>query len=598
MRELATHAGDLARRYPCEPAGWVFLGYALESLGQLDPAARALRQAVMLRPQVPEHRTHLGWVLQRLLRYDEAVALYRQALALAPGHRDALLRLAQLHTERNELAQADETYAALLREDPSHAQAWFQRGVLASWQGKWQQAERGYRAALALQPGVAVVLDALSHALLEQGRAGEALAQAREALAAAPDQPDLVGNLLFTRNYVGGLPPDTPAEQARYADVMARAWGSAPRKMKREAPQRLRVGLVSGDFRRHAVSTFLPAILDRPAGSTVDYHAYATHTVEDAVTATLKPHMKAWRQIAHCTAAEAARQISDDGIDVLVDLSGHSGHGRLDVFALRPAAVQVAWLGYPATTALPQMDFLLTAPHASAPGDALHFTERLWPLAASLFCYTPPVPDIPIGEPPLRANGFITFGSFNNLPKLGDPVVRAWSRILHQVPGSRLYLRALQFTEEPLRQAVAARFLNHGIGAERLLIEGPIASLAEHLADYNSVDIALDPFPFGGGTTTVEAAYMGVPAVTLRGPGNLLRLGESVLQQLQLGDWIAQDEAAYVALAADAARQPDRLARLRTGLRASMRSTPLLDAALFRPAFEQALWDMWRAAAA
>lgn len=592
MRELGSLAQDLTQRYPGHAAGWVFLGVALESLGHLEHAVAVLRRVVGLLPQRPEHRTHLGSALQALQRYDEAQACYRDALALDPRHADTLLRLAQLHTERNELPQAGQAYRRLLEVEPGHGQASFQLGVLGTWQGKWCEAEAAYRAALAARPDSAMALDALGHALLEQGRAAEALACARDALTLARDSTDLLGNFLFTRNYVGSQVP-WPAQLARYGALMSAA--AEPRTTWRCEPQpkRLRVGLVSGDLRRHAVSTFLPAVLDRPLASRVDYIAYPTNLLEDGVTASLKPFFAGWHPIGGLSAAQAAQRVADDAIHVLVDLSGHSGHGRLDLFAARPAPVQVSWLGYPASTGLAQMDYLLTAPRVSVPGDEAWFTERLWPLPETLFCYAPPSPAVPIGELPATANGCVTFASFNNLTKLSEPVVRAWSRILQAVPGSRLYLRAWQLQDDAVRRSVAARFQAQGIGEDRLLLQGPITSLAEHLADYNRVDIALDTFPFGGGTTTVEAAYMGVPVVTLHGNGGLLRLGEGVLHQLGLQGWIAAGEPAYVERAVAAAANLDELVRLRRGLRQRMETTALLDAARFRAGFEQALWDMW-----
>jgi protein O-GlcNAc transferase len=597
MRELGSAARDLTQRYPGHAAGWVFLGVALESLGHLEHAVAVLRHVVGLLPQRPEHRTHLGSALQALQRYDEAQACYRDALGLDPRHTDTLLRLAQLHTERNELPQAEQAYRRLLDVEPGHGQASFQLGVLGTWQGKWCEAEAAYRAALAAKPDSAMALDALGHALLEQGRANEALACARQAVALAPGSADLLGNLLFTRNYVGSRAPQ-PAEPARYGALMTAAavphtaWRCEPQ------PQRLRVGLVSGDLRRHAVSTFLPSVLDRSLPSRVDYIAYPTNALEDGVTASLKPFFAGWHPIGALSAAQAAQRVVDDAIHVLVDLSGHSGHGRLDLFAARPAPVQLSWLGYPASTGLAQMDYLLTAPRVSVPGDEAWFTERLWPLPETLFCYAPPSPAVPIGELPATANGCVTFASFNNLTKLSEPVVRAWSRILQAVPESRLYLRAWQLQDDSVRRSVAARFQARGIGGDRLVLKGPIASLAAHLADYNQVDIALDTFPFGGGTTTAEAVYMGVPVVTLHGSDGLLRLGEGVLQALGLQGWVTHTVQAYVDRAVAAAADPGELERLRASLRRRMEATALLDAPRFRAGFEQALWDMWERAAA
>jgi protein O-GlcNAc transferase len=598
MAQLGPVAHSLAQRYPQHSLGWVLLGSVLQAQGRANEALAVLQRVVELMPGKAEHLTHLGSAFHRLLRHEEAEVWYRRALDCQPAHVHTLLQLAQLHIDMKRLDEAERDYRAALEADPTHAQAHFSLAVILSWQERWVDAEVAYRRALALQPASALALDSLGHVLLEQGRPQEALACATAALALEPDSTALLANFLFTANYVAQPPSqDLAPEAARYSERMSAAAAGQTTAWRCEAqPRQLRVGLVSGDLRRHAVASFLESVLPHGATNGIEYFAYSTNALEDEVTARLRPHCVQWRSIASLGAAEAAGLIAADGIHVLMDLSGHSGLGRLDVFALAPAPVRVSWLGYPATTGLAQMDYLLTDPYCTAPGDERRFSERLPPLPETWFCYCPPDGGVPIAPPPVADSGVITFGSFNNQAKLNDAVVRTWAQILNAVPGARLYLRNRQLKDVAMRQSVTARFAACGVPAQRLILEGPIASMREHLAGYGGVDIALDPFPFVGGTTSIEALYMGVPVVTLRGQGHMLRLGESLARTLGLEDWIAADEAGYVARAVAAAAEPERLAALRAGLRGRMEHTALLDAPRFAKGFAATLWALWRAA--
>lgn len=597
LAELGPVAKSLAQRYPHHVLGWVLLESVLRAQGRVQEALPVLTRVVELRPGSAEHLTHLGSAFHQLLRHGEAEDCYRRALACQPAHIDALLRLAQLYTDLNQLEKAEREYEAAVALDPAHAQAHFSLAVILTWQERWMDAEAAYRRALALQPASAIAHDSLGHVLLEQGRPEEALACARAALELEPDSTDLLVNCLFTARYVPQPPGDALAPEAvRYAERMTTAAAGRTTTWRCEAqPRQLRVGLVSGDLRRHAVASFLESVLPHGARHDIQYFAYSTNTLEDEVTARLRPLCVQWRAIADLSAIDAADLIAADGIHVLVDLSGHSGLGRLDVFALAPAPVRVSWLGYPATTALAQMDYLLTDPYCTIPGDELRFSERLQPLPDSLFCYCPPDGGVPLSQPPVARNGFITFGSFNNLVKLNDDVVRTWAGILNAVPNARLFLRNRQLQDEAMRRRVASRFADCGVQPDRLILEGPLASM-QHMVGYHRVDIALDPFPFVGCTTSVEALYMGVPVVTLRGQGHMLRVGESLARTLGLDDWIADNEAGYVARAVAAAAEPERLATLRAGLRGRMEHSALLDAPRFSKGFAQTLWALWRGA--
>ncbi len=299
-----------------------------------------------------------------------------------------------------------------------------------------------------------------------------------------------------------------------------------------------------------------------------------------------------WQPITSLDDEAAARSIQASGVQVLLDLSGHTAGNRLPVFAWRPAPVQAAWLGYFATTGLAEIDHVIADPHVSPPGSSGEFVERTWPLPDIYYCFSVPAVAVEVSPLPARTSGSVTFGCFNTLAKINDAVVGTWARLLRAVPGSRLMLKAAPLGDGTVCAALRARFAASGVAGDRLLLEGA-SSRAEYLRAYHRVDVALDPFPFPGGTTTFEALWMGVPVLTRTGDRFLSRVGETIMRNAGLHDWLAEDEDDYVARAVRVTSNLDRLARLRGGLRAQVLASPLFDADRFARHFEAAMSGMW-----
>jgi predicted O-linked N-acetylglucosamine transferase (SPINDLY family) len=302
----------------------------------------------------------------------------------------------------------------------------------------------------------------------------------------------------------------------------------------------------------------------------------------------------AWKSLVGLSDDRAAHRVREDAIDILVDLSGHTAHNRLRLFARKPAPVQVTWLGYPATTGLQAMDYILCDRYVAPANESDHFVEKPWYLPNTYLCLTPPQDEIAVGALPALTKGRVTFGCFNNLTKMNDAVVALWAQVLHAVPGSRLFLKTNQLNDPSLQRATLSRFADRGIAADRLTLEGA-SSHADYLATYNRVDIALDPFPFTGGTTSVEGLWMGVPVITKRGDRFIAHQGESILHNVGLPDWIAADNEAYVAIAVARAADLSGLATLRAKLRSRLLASPLCDAPLFARNLEAAFRGMWQA---
>lgn len=288
----------------------------------------------------------------------------------------------------------------------------------------------------------------------------------------------------------------------------------------------------------------------------------------------------------------AARVIHSQHIQVLLDLSGHTAGNRLPMFAWRPAPVQATWLGYFATTGMAEIDYIVSDSNISPPGLPTYLTEETWTLPDLYYCFTPPAVEIEIRTLPARSNGFLTFGCFNNLAKINDALIAVWARLLQAVPGSRLMLKAFPLEDETVCSALRARFAARGIAGERLLLE-KASSRSEYLHAYNRVDMALDPSPFPGGATTFEALWMGVPVLTRRGDRFLSRVGETIMHNAGLSDWVADDEDDYIIRAVRLTSDLDGLAQLRRDLRSRVLGSPLFDSERFARHFEVALSGMW-----
>jgi predicted O-linked N-acetylglucosamine transferase (SPINDLY family) len=345
----------------------------------------------------------------------------------------------------------------------------------------------------------------------------------------------------------------------------------------------------------HPVGFFLEGIVASLDPARVELVAYTTNLQEDSVTSRLRSSFSEWHSLLGVSDEFAARRIRDDGIQVLIDLAGHTGHNRLPLFAWRPAPVQVSWLGYWASTGVQAMDYVL-ADEVSVPQQHRdQFTESIWYLPDTRLCYTPSADSmgVPLAPLPKSRNGYITFGSFQKLGKINDRVLALWGRVLHVLPDARLRVQNRQKNCPATREQFRERLFAMGIAPERVALEGEVPREA-YLAAHADVDIILDTFPFPGDTTTCEALWMGVPTLTLAGETMLGRQGASMLACTGLQDWIASDEADFVAKAIAHAADAERLAHLRQGLRDKIIASPLFDSYRFAQNLQKALHEMWQ----
>jgi protein O-GlcNAc transferase len=627
---------------------WCNAGALHRAAGRLDAALSALERAAAAAPGSPVVRANLAAALvdrAAALRAGGAraagVAALERGAALAPRDAPALYALGAALAEAGEPHRAAFAYECAVAASPSFAEAWNNLGVLARELGDPAHAEACYRAALAARPAFPEALNNLAVALTQAGRAREAHALLRAALLAAPgyaeahnnegvllrdlgDGPGALAafgraaaldpaarnagqNRLLAHNYV--TPGEDPSVAAAHL-AWGRAFAAGVEQLPRRAPtladaapgRRLTVAYVSPDLFAHSVSYFAEAPLTWHDPSRVKLIVYDVRPgLGDARTERLRGAVAAaggaWRAAARLSEAELAAAARADGVDILVDLTGHTAHNRLGALAARPAPVQCTWIGYPNSTGLAAVDYRFTDAAADPLGTPQRFAEALVRLPRCFLCYCPP-PEAPAPTPPPAARaGHVTFGSFNALAKQTPEVLAVWGRILRAAPSARLVLKAKPFACESARQRWWRALEAEGVARARVDLLPLAPATADHLAQYSLMDIALDPWPYAGTTTTCEALWQGVPVLTLAGRCHAARVGASLLAAAGVGGrWVTEDADAYVARALEAAADVRALAALRTGLRARVAASPLCDARGFVSGLEgtyERLWARW-----
>ena len=564
QEEAVVQLKALVRDEPGYGKALYTLAVLLAAEGKPVEAVELLRQALKLLPDDVRVLNALGVALQQQGRDDEAARCYRRALELDPCHEEARVNLAGLLKEHAMLCAAERELVEGLRLRPESVRLLFNRGNVLQFQGRSLDAVAAYREALRLDPEHLGALQNLLFALQYSPRHGD-----REIFQAHLS----AGRKALFR------PPPPP----RFAD---------PRNCN---GRRIRIGYLSPDFRDHAVARFIEPVLPHHDKQRFEIFCYANVASPDLTTRRLKGFGVQWRDIWGLSDEHAAGMIAGDGIDILIDLAGHSAGNRLPLCALRPAPLQGTWIGYPATTGLSQIDFRISDPFADPPGAAdLMHSERLLRLPRCFSCYLPHADSPEVGALPLAGRGEVTFGSFNNLAKATPEVIALWGRVLLAVPNSRMLMKCRPLDDPEVCARIKREFARAGVDPARVTLQGGDRTSREHLAQYHKVDIALDTFPYNGTTTTCEALWMGVPVVTLAGTRHAARTGVSILTNCGFPGLVADGEEGYVAIARHLAQNPLKLLALRRELRPRLEASPLMDAPGFTRELEDALLSLLR----
>ena len=569
------------------------LGNALRELGGLDEAVASYELAIACNPGFAGVHYNLGNVQRQLGHFDASIASYRRSIELQPDFADAHHNLGNALTDAGLFEEAIVSQRQALELRPQYVEAWFGLANAQTGRGELAGAVESYGRALVIEPGRAECHHDLGTTLYKQGRITEATACFRRSLAIKPDFGDAWTGLLFCLSHDASQDAETLfAEHRRFGEQFEKSQIRAEHRNVRDPDRGLRVGFVSADFREHAVAVFCEPVLAELARSrSLTLHAYFNHTRGDSATDRLRHHFDDWTPVARLSDAAVAQRIEEDGIDILIDLSGHTAGNRLPVFARKPAPVQASWIGYLGTTGLRAMDYYL-ADERILPREQWgnRFTEKLVSLPAWA-AFVPSADAPPVDALPALANGYVTFGSFNRLSKLGPAVIALWSRLLRAVPDSRILMGGMP--PEGQYDSLIASFAREGIARERLQFH-PRCSAQAYLALHHRVDIALDAFPYTGGNTSTHALSMGVPVLTLASTTPPSRQGAAIMQHAGLAEFVARDAADFERRGVYWTEHLDVLAQVRTELRERCFASPMGQPSVIASALEQALRTMWR----
>jgi protein O-GlcNAc transferase len=569
-------------------------GIVAQQLGHSRDALDRISRAAVLRPEAADFQSNLGMVLVSVGRSDEAINAFNRAVTLKPDYAEAYNNLAVALKQRGRI---DESIAASRRAielRPKFPEAWSALGVALDAKGLPDEAIAAQRRALLLRPDFAAALTNLANSLMNTGRMTEAIGNFARAASLQPDDAQYQSNLLRAALYDPGADAQMilREHQAWGRRQMQRLPGGAGDHHNDPSPERrLRVGYVSADFREHVVGQNLLPLLREHDRKNVEVFCYASVRAPDGMTEQFRRLAGAWRDIRDLSDDAAAEMIRADRIDILIDLGLHTAHNRLPVFARKPAPVQVSYLGYCGTTGLPTIGYRLTDPYLDPPGryDA-DYSEQSIRLPRTYWCYESRGPTHEPGPLPAVSAGHVTFGSLNHPCKLSPAALALWSRVVAAAPGSRILIHTDSGSQ---RKAAREHLAAVGIGPDRIAFV-PRQPWPLYVRTFDQLDIALDALPFGGGITTCDALWMGVPVVTLRGATSVGRGACSILSNVGLPELIGATQEDFVRIAVELASDLPRLSALRAGLRQRMERSPLRDAQGFARDVEAAYRQMWQ----
>ena len=571
---------------------------ALYELGRFADAEAAARSAIETYPNAAALHVNLGNVLLHTGKARPAVKSFQKALECDPACPEAHLNLAMMLGETHRLAEALAYIEHEIASKGESAQRLASLALAQKAKGDIAATEITCRKVIDMQPGNVSALVTLASCFSTHADHLGAIQLFEQALAANPQMPAIYSNIAFDATYL----PDISIEEVfnyhrEWAKRFEKASDKSPftHEHAQNAERPLRIGYVSGDFGHHPVGFLLRDVARFHDRQQFYIHCYSMMRRDDGITIAIRENADTWVDALLMSDDELAEQIHQDRIDILVDLSGHTAYNRLPSFVRRPAPVQATWIGYFHSTGMESIDYFITDPHTSPRGCGQLFSETPVWLPHSRFCYSPPdyAPATKIQSDDLGSP--VTFGCFNRVEKLVDPVIDAWSRILAAVPDSRLVLKSGNLDNTSICEGLRNRFATRGVGSERLDLRGP-SSHPEMLEQYGEIDIALDPFPFNGGMTTLEALWMGVPVVTIAGNSVVSRQTVSALANIGLADELAfPDVEAYIQGAVALANNRVRLGELRQQIRPRMAASPLCQPERFARDLETLYRRMWEA---
>jgi len=578
-----------------QPLAWLNRAKTLEELKDFNEALFSYEKLLELEPNFFEAWFNIGCILHTLKKYDQAIFYYEKALELEATFAEAWSNRGNTLNALTRYNEALSSCNKAININPNLFEAWSNKGNALKELKEYDQALTCYDKAISLEPKFFEGWYNRGTLLAATGRHHEADFNYREAINIHPGFDVLNSNFVFNLNYMHNVKPEQIAnEAAKYGlRVSSRAHPKFSSWHVDSDNSRLRIGFVSGDLKKHPVGYFILGLLENLNLNKFEVYFFPTQSKSDEITKSIRTYSKEWVPIYNQSDYDAASCIHSKGINILIDLSGHTATNRLPVFSYKPAPVQITWLGLPVTTGVPEIDYILGDCYSLLDEYKNQFTEKLWRLPESYLCLKILDEHFDIRKIHKKNDHQIVFGSFNNVSKINDVVIDAWSRILTLRSNSILLLKSNQLNDPWMKVKVKNSFASKGIDLRRIQVIDATESYSDHLTTYNKVDIALDTFPYPGVTTSLESLFMGVPVLSLKGDRFLSSTATSIAVNAGLSEWVAEDVDDYVRKAINFSSNPQKLSELRLNLQKNVLASPLFNTSLFSEKFGDALFAMW-----
>ena len=570
------------------------LGTLSIAIKNYDKAIQLLKEAILIQPKHAQSHNNLGAAYKELGKTEEAMSYYQKAISINSDYADAHNNLGIIFNELGEIQKAITCYQKAINIKPDYADAHYNLGNALHKLNKHQESIKSYEKVIEINPIYAAAYYNLGNALSVLGEFKKAISYYQRAINSEKNHIFAYNNMLFTLLYLEDADPKFCLSQAKeFRSSLKLINDDLLQKYRFDTkPKKLRVGFVSGDLREHPVGFFLLNTIKNLKNKNLELFAYSNYKIKDKINIKLKSHFTNWREIESQSNMDVINIIRKDKIHILIDLSGHSDKNRLPIFINKPAPIQATWISYPGTTGIPEIDYIIGDQFVTPENESKHFAEKIFRLPNMWVSFTPPDFDVKISELPAIKNRYITFGSFNHLSKINKKVIFLWSKILKSVPNSKIFLKTKQLNDIYLKKKIIDEFKKNGIDLNSIILEGG-SPRNELLDSYNKVDIALDPFPYSGGVTSLEAIWMGVPVLTKKGFRFVSHTTESINHNSGMSDWVANNENDYVEKAIKFSDNLKLLTKINKNLRQTALKSPLFDSTVFAEQLNNAFWEMW-----
>tara|TARA_Y100001970_G_scaffold291020_1_gene426727 strand:+ start:182 stop:2170 length:1989 start_codon:yes stop_codon:yes gene_type:complete len=570
------------------------LGVALQKLKKIDEAIENYNKAINLKNDFAEAYNNLGSAIKENNELKNSLFYFEKAIKIKSDYAEAYYNKAATCEALGEKTEAISNYKKAINSKPDYVQAYNDLGNILSDLSRFDESLEFYKKALEIKPEYEKTYNNFGNLLHHLGKHDEATNAYHKAIKIKPDYANAYSNLLLNLNYKLDLDPKEYLEEAKKFGINCKSKKEISIKYKYEKnPNILKIGFVSADFGNHPGGYFSLSTIRELRKRNFKLYAYPTVDRNDELSHHFKSLFTKWNSIKEKNDKEAVEQISNDGIHILMDLQGHTADNRLPIFIYKPAPIQISWLSQ-GTLGISEIDYLIGSPHTIPSNEENHFIEKILRLPEITQCFTEPNYNLEVNTLPALKNKFITFGCVNKLTKINDDVINLWSKILLSIPNSKLLLKNRDFDDPNIIKTTLSRFKKNNIEENRIIFQGKSKTRKEVLEIYKKIDIALDPYPFQGNTSTCESVWMGVPVIILKGNRFMFHFGESINSNLNMPEWIAKNKDDYIFKAKKFATNIEELSRIRKNLREIAIKSPVFNAKRFASYLENAFWNVWK----